>query len=434
MDLITLNPWWEDKKAIELDKHITSLHQFKYIYRSPYLKEDFEKNNVYSIRGPRQIGKTTFLKLLIKEKLKTVQKEGIFYWSCDNLSTKEDLISLIRDYSNYCKIKNTQPEYIILDEITEIIDWQKAIKFVIDNNILENVCIILTGSNAIDLKKGTERLPGRRGSKGKDLFFLPLSFREYVALIDKQWYTQHQSDTPLELQYHTNKLKIYFEKYLLTGGIPLVINEYELNENDIPNFIYDLYYSWIVGDILKEGKTEQTFKQIMKSILTCYTTPISWDSLAKRSAVKSHVTISSYIELLSNLFVFVNSYFYDLHEHKTNYHKNKKIYLIDPFLLQIFSKKLNIKVEKEKIIEGIVAADIKNKHPLDDIYFSKIKRETDFVLPPDEGIEVKYQNTISKQDFTNKRYFKKYHVLSKDTFDSDTIPIYIYLFTRKKVG
>lgn len=430
MDLITLNSWWDSKSSINNDKHLRALQKFKYIYHPTLLEINFLNNSVYTIRGPRQIGKTTFLKLFIKEKLKSTPKENIFYWSCDNLSSKNDLITLIQEYMDFCKVKNAKPEYILLDEITEIPEWQKAIKFVIDNNITPDACFILTGSNAIDLKKGTERLPGRRGKHGKDLFFLPLTFREYVKLIDHEWFQKHKMDNVDTLKYNGNELKIFFEKYLLTGGIPLVINEYEINK-EIPNYIYDLYYSWIIGDVLKEGKTEQTLKEILKSILLCYTTPISWDSLAKRSSVKSHITISSYIELLSNLFVVFACYFYNIHEQKIIFNKNKKIYFLDPFILKIFSNKLNIPVEKEKIIEGIVGAKIKQKHILDDMYFTKIKKETDFVIPPSTGIEVKYQNTISKQDFTNKRYFNDFMLLSKDVFNTDTIPIYIYLFLEE---
>ena len=66
----------------------------------------------------------------------------------------------------------------------------------------------------------------------------------------------------------------------MTGGIPLVINEYEMN-GSIPNYIFDLYYSWMIGDILKEGKSEQSMKELMKSILISYTTPVSWDFTGK---------------------------------------------------------------------------------------------------------------------------------------------------------
>ena len=88
-------------------------------------------------------------------------------------------------------------------------------------------------------------------------------------------------------------------------------------------------------------------------------------------------------------------------------------------------------MEKEKIIEGIVGATLKQQNVLDDIYFTKIKKETDFVIKSKNGIEVKYQNNISKEDFANKRYFKNFKVISKDIYGKDTIPIYVYLFIEK---
>jgi len=91
----------------------------------------------------------------------------------------------------------------------------------------------------------------------------------------------------------------------------------------------------------------------------------------------------------------------------------------------------NITVDKEKLIEGIVGAHIKHKKVLEDIYFTKIKKETDFVINSNNGIEVKYQNTLSKEDLVNKRYFKNFKILSKNLFDKDTIPVSVYLFSEK---
>ena len=104
--------------------------------------------------------------------------------------------------------------------------------------------------------------------------------------------------------------------------------------------------------------------------------------------------------------------------------------MYDPFFVKILSEKLNISMDKEKIVEGIVGSMLKHRHVIDEIYFTKIKKETDFVLNKNEAIEVKYQNNISKEDFTNKRYFKTFKILSKDVFDKDTIPVYAYLFSE----
>jgi predicted AAA+ superfamily ATPase len=101
----------------------------------------------------------------------------------------------------------------------------------------------------------------------------------------------------------------------------------------------------------------------------------------------------------------------------------------------LFSERLNIPVDKDKIVEGIVGSKIKNKDMLSDVFFTKVKKEIDFVLPLQEhgkkGVEVKYQNNISREDFVNKRFFKKYVLLSKSVFEDNTIPVYVYLFVKQ---
>ncbi|MDG6224114.1 MAG: ATP-binding protein [Candidatus Thermoplasmatota archaeon] len=430
MNIKTLNPWWDHENAIERDKHLMELERSKYVHIPSLLDVDFLGGNTYIIRGPRQIGKTTFLKMLIRKLLKNgIPKEGIFYWTCDNLTNREDLQRLIEDYVEFSKVMGSEPKFIILDEITGIGDWQRSIKFLIDIDLAPDACFILTGSNSMDLKKGSERLPGRRGKHGKDLFLLPLTFREYVRLTDPKFYARNEKKGPAELRYQSSELKVLFERYLNTGGIPLAINEYSDN-GEFPPFIYDLYYSWIVGDVIKEGKNEQTLKEVMKGILQTYSTPISWDSLAKRSSVRSHVTIASYIEVLTHIFVIIDCYFFDIGSKKTDHVKNKKLYFYDPFILRVLSEKLNIQVDKEKVIEGIVASNIKSADPMKTIHYTKIKKETDFVIEEDLGIEVKYQTRITSKDQYNRAHFKRFVVLSKDTFQENVVPVHVFLFAK----
>jgi hypothetical protein len=433
MDLVKLNPWWRSKEEIETDKHLLELKRYRYINNPQLLNYDFKEGNLYTIRGPRQIGKTTFLKMLIKKKLDEYKKESIFYWSCDNLTSREDLIELLSEYSDICSMNKVSPRMVILDEITGIKEWQKSLKFVIDNNLIGTPCFILTGSNSFDLKKGSELLPGRRGKDGKDLFILPLSFREYVEMIDLDWFMEHRNDDLNRLRMENRHLRIHFERYTRTGGIPLVINEFE-STNSIPEYLKELYYSWIIGDIQKEGKNEQSLKELMKSIIITYTTPVSWDSLAKRSSIRSHVTISSYIDVLWNIFVLIPCYYYNIHEKKIDHGKNKKIYFQDPFIMSIFSEKMNLNTDMSKVVEGIVASHLKRKSDHGEILYTQFKKETDFVDKLGNGIEVKYQNKIDKSHQINKSKLRDLVILSKDSFDEDVIPIHIFLFHSGPIG
>ena len=71
-------------------------------------------------------------------------------------------------------------EGTFLDEITLIKDWQYALKKIIDLGWGEKTSFLLTGSSTVDLRKGAERLPGRRGKVYQpDKVLLPMSFREF---------------------------------------------------------------------------------------------------------------------------------------------------------------------------------------------------------------------------------------------------------------
>lgn len=60
-----------------------------------------------------------------------------------------------------------------------------------DTGSLEKACVVLTGSNAADLRRGVERLPGRRGGiKAPDKILLPLGFREYMRLTDPKLHAE----------------------------------------------------------------------------------------------------------------------------------------------------------------------------------------------------------------------------------------------------
>jgi predicted AAA+ superfamily ATPase len=66
-DYAIQNVWWQGKAHINEDRHINSYLTKKYRWRFPILDElKLDPGNIFTIRGPRQIGKTTLIKLIIK--------------------------------------------------------------------------------------------------------------------------------------------------------------------------------------------------------------------------------------------------------------------------------------------------------------------------------------------------------------------------------
>lgn len=228
------NPWWQDREAIGEDADIREFltSKFKYIPEN-ILELKLENGAINIVCGPRQTGKTTALKLLIKSLLeKGIATERIFYFNCDALESRKDIIDLaLAFFEGIKEARGRMPaNYMFLDEISSISDWPYAIKWLVDSGLLSNSKIILTGSSSISLKKSGEFLPGRR-KNGKDIKFLPISFNEYLKLVFPQLSWTKRASLFEELKRFEKEainkginLKRAYKNFLLSGGFLKIIN------------------------------------------------------------------------------------------------------------------------------------------------------------------------------------------------------------------
>lgn len=344
--------------------------------------------------------------------------------------------------------------FIFLDEITTIKDWQRGIKYLADLGALENAAIILSGSNASDLRTGIERLPGRRG-RGTDLdkILLPASFREYVSFVSPEtsgFFMDVPSIDPFEitektyrelfsLKVHLHVLNRLLNQYLLSGGFLKAINQHARANNIDPD-IYDLYLQWIRGDIVKAGKNERTARQIISELLKISVSTFGWDTIAKKIDVGTHKTVSEHILSLEDSFILRVLYQVDLNNKMPRMKKMKKFYFLDPFILWslwgwteswlTFYEKSNEKLRdhlvKSCLAEMLVANAFFRRYQIRDwtganVLFFRNKGEIDFLIKRNNRlvpIEVKYQKRIEISDFKlmNKLGFKKGLIVSKETF------------------
>ncbi len=75
--LYEYNPWWINPDSIDYDRNIKSARM-----ESPLKEYSFHDNNLLLI-GPRQVGKTTYMKIIIRDliKDKKVDPKQILYFS-----------------------------------------------------------------------------------------------------------------------------------------------------------------------------------------------------------------------------------------------------------------------------------------------------------------------------------------------------------------
>ncbi len=451
------NPWWFREELILDDEKIVDFERESYQYIPPVMIEYPEdRDAILTLRGPRQIGKSTSMKLLIRRLLLEFQvpKKHVFYFSLDRIEDFNQLYELIDCYLRNLRPGNQQRLYIFLDEISFVRKWQRGVKALADEGKLKNVTLLLTGSNLIDIYKGAERLPGRRGKISKiDFEQLPMTFAEFINLIEPGI----EATDINSLMYHKDLLLRRFKEYLITGGFPLAVNSF-FSGNNISSYVYQLYLSWIEGDIGRAGKLERNLYQIMSRILAHMCTGVSWYGLSRESGIASHATVQEYIEILERMYVLRSVPFIDLSTKLPMYRKNKKLYFQDPLIFHCFSGKnfgiadnffteckrfLNDPVSESKLVESVVGMHIFRYYR--NLFYWQGRKEIDFVAIKDGELnffEVKYQEKVSAGEFqwftTISSKTDRLNIITKQDFEKHQsiclIPVPIFLIQLSKLS
>lgn len=450
------NPWWKDESLIESDRLIDAWEKSSFKWM-PRIVEVFrwDVNVIYSLRGPRQVGKTTLVRLKIRELLKSgVDSRRIFYWSCDQVESPQKLTAIISEYLDWARRFFEDRLFLFLDEISAVKDWQRSIKYLYDIGKLKNCLVVFTGSHSIDLVKATESLAGRRGEVDKlndtlpDMVFLGAKFCEYAETRDPKIHKILRSLNLLSknnrllmlnelargkmpnviyaLDPYVKDLQGLLEDYLITGGVPRVVNSY-ISQGNIPDIVYSDYVNLIVRDITRWGGNEIYLRQIIQRIIETLSSQVSWNSLKDETEIATHDTVRWYVDILKNCFVVSYIHYLDKNKGVPYYRKAKKIYFCDPFMFHAlrwwafggrdpFEESTGFLRDSEnrsKLVESVICDHmirlLFNLEPhLQFDYMTRLfywvsnkKREVDFVAKVGTAflpIELKYQSTINRSD------------------------------------
>ena len=415
MDFSTLslyNPWWDLSESIEnLENNLLSYYKnakFKRDYKNAF---DFNSDGIYILRGPRQIGKSTMMKVAIMELIKKEERKSILFLPLDTVTDYKTLRDVLFDYLQYAK--DEKKRYVFLDEISMVDQWQRAIKELRDNTIYKGDFFILSGSSAWDIKRSSERLPGRKGKVKSDVLLFPMNFsenydnltesKENKIILDDILYLK--KDSEFKLKVESRKVEILFQQYINTGGIPSVIDAFQTGES--LKYFYDILWDVIIGDIEKQGLSRSRLLEILRFCAERISNRFSWNSCASSIGMDTK-TFQKYIDVLA--YNYSVSVFKSLDKNTLfpREKKQKKMFFYDLFLIKTLENKLGINSSNAAIIENIVAINLLYKYGknlengLKDYYgvgywYSKEGKEIDFLV---DGIpiELKYRNSINSDD------------------------------------
>ena len=335
------------------------------IERSEYLKKLIsfkDKKLIKVISGIRRCGKSTLLELfkdyLLKNGVKKSQIISLNFEDPDN----EELTDYKKLYE-YIKLKLQPGEqnYIFLDEIQNVKDYQKAIDGLY---IKENTDIYITGSNAYFM---SGELATLLSGRYVEIEMLPLSFKEYISFFN--------DNTDIQTRYR---------KYLENSSFPYVL---QLNDEkeQIRTYLSGIYNTVILKDVVQRNKISDVtgLKNIVKFMFDNIGNSTSAkkisDTMTSRGKKISNHTVENYLEALCKSYILYKANRYDV-KGKQYLETNGKYYLVDIGLRYYL---LGTKyVDFGYILENIVYLELLRRGY--EVYIGKVdNKEVDFVAIKD---------------------------------------------------
>lgn len=292
MEIHILNRFLAEGKITEPGQfpHLEQLEEAPYRFEVNFgLQQLPAEGGILLIRGPRQYGKSTWLEQEIKKTIQTFGPGTAFYLNGEYIANKDQLEQeieiLIQAFTKKAPVKR-----IFIDEITAIPQWEITLKRLADRGQLHTILIVTTGSKATDLRRASERLPGRKGKLSRTTYlFTPISYKEFYRVCGK-----------------TLGPKTWIA-YLLSGGSPVACGALAAQQR-IPDYVIELTRDWIEGEIARSGRSRAALLNIFITLFRYGSTPVGQAKLAREAGLANNTVALGYIELLNDLGCVIPAY------------------------------------------------------------------------------------------------------------------------------
>lgn len=326
------------------------------------LKKFINKPQIKIITGIRRSGKSTVLRLLKEELLKSGVKEdqvisvNFESFAFSEFTTAKKLYEYVKE-----KIKQDQKCYLILDEIQEVDGWEKAVNsFLVDFD----TDIYITGSNSHLL---SSELATYLAGRYIEIPVFTLSFREFLNF-RKHYFPEEQSQaTP-------------FRDYLRKGGFP-VIHTVNYTEETAYKVVRDIYSSVILRDTVQRYKIREVelLERVIRYAFDNIGNTFSGKNVAdyfKNQQRKTDInTIYNYLNALEGAFILYRVPRYDI-KGKEILKTQEKFYASDVSLIYATMGFRDRMISG--ILENIVFLELKRRGY--QVYIGKLdNKEIDFI-------------------------------------------------------
>lgn len=429
------NPWWRDPSAIERDPDLRRLRAQPARYDHP-IPFSMDLDAVYTLRGPRQVGKSTLLKRIALGLLddRGIGARDLFFLDAEAMAveTASELREAAEGFLDWSRSASPGTrKYLLLDEVTGVSDWGSAVRVLHRRGLLDDVTAIVTGSHALDLKEGGETAPGRRGEEHGvelDWVMMPFGFRDFVLAHEPDLEDELPAmdaleprvahEVAAELGLLAERVRPLFDRYLLAGGYPHAMAA-EATKDRIPGSIYDLCRHAVTGQVKRAGHRESYFRELVAwAADRGLGHEFSWRDGSGETRIGSKDTVRRYLEDAEAMYLWHIVYrAHSATDPARALRSPKKLYPSDPFGWHVLANwggrrrdpwsashdRLEDPAVRGTLVESVVADHLVRGYG-DAVRYHRSRQgreEIDFLVSDDPAItylEVKFRERIRRED------------------------------------
>lgn len=374
-----------------------------------------------SIIGPRRVGKTYEMFLLLKEIIEKFGKDQTLYINLERADlgvlNYEDLVVMLEVYYEIFPDNKNKKIWLFLDEIQNVGGWEKFVRTCLDDNIK----VFLSGSSSKLLSK---EIATSMGGRNLSYNILPFSFKEYLNVKNfevKKFYSSEEKA----------RLINYFDDYLVNGGYPETI----IYKNERDKIMQDIFETAIVKDVIDRHKLRNTavLKILISALLKAKEFSVNkfYNYLKSQNIKVSKKSIYNYLAYFEDAFFVFALRKFDLSYKKVD-QSLPKIYFIDNGFLSL--GKID---DPGRLLENLVFVELFRREV--DFAYYKDFLEVDFVVKSGKKVKQLIQVCLDIEDFRTQDREIRSLIKAGAEFKCDNLLILtkdnekVIVFNRKKI-
>jgi len=355
----------------------------------PQLESELDTKEITVITGMRRVGKTTALRHLYD----LVKSENKAILDLENpLHRKvfeEENYDAVWNNLNQFGITNTAKAYIFIDEVQNLPDLSRVVKYLYDH---WDVKFFLTGSSSYYLRNlFPESLAGR-----KMIFELfPLNFTEFLVFkrVGRAVDASFQAKAINKNKVAYARLIPYYDEFLEFGGFPSVV--LEENRERKRAMLSEIFTSYFEKDAknLADFKDMSKLRDLILLLVPRVGSRIEVLKLAATLSV-SRETVYNYLSFLEQTYfiTLLPKFSASIDRRAAG---SKKLFFCDLGLVNILGK-----ASQGQLFEQSIYQNLRSKYQLT-YYIKDGASEIDFITNTSCALEVKL--TMSRQDIVTLR-------------------------------